>query len=79
MSLTLSDIAEKVLTKQGQEAVEERLATGEEEKAREYLLGAVDHLFETGELLEEEARRYYEVLKVPPERASALRQSRDQN
>lgn len=67
-------LALKVLNETGQDAIAEFLNNGNEQRAKEYLLGAVDRLWSEGQITDEEASAHYAALKVPQEDAARLRQ-----
>jgi|CXWL01.1.fsa_nt_gi hypothetical protein len=73
---TLRWIANKILDKDGVSILEELLFDDEIEKAKEFLLGKTDQLFEGNHLNFEQAAELYTLIGVSLERASQLRQSR---
>lgn len=72
----LEQIAEKVLNEKGKFDVGELLREGEIQKVREYLLGAIDRLYDDGKISFDKAAEAYKHIGVSPERASELRQRR---
>lgn len=74
--VSISEISGHVLNQQGQFDVAELLEDNEIEQAKYYVLGAIDRLWEDGELTDEEARKHYNKLGVPGETAAQLRQNR---
>ncbi len=76
---TLQWVAGKVLSEKDATSIEDLLADGEIERAKEYLLGRADRLFEEKILNFDQAAELYALIGVSPERASELRQRRALN
>ena len=70
----LRAVGRQCLNKAGRDQLEEHLALGNIERARIYLLGAVDSLWFEKELSNEEARVLYVEIGMPPEESAQLRQ-----
>ena len=70
------EIGDRLLNEEGQFELGEIIRENDIQRAKEYLFGAVDALFEYGSLSFEEAAKLYKQIGVSPERASELRQQR---
>jgi hypothetical protein len=68
-------VAEHLLGENAQLAFDEMLQEGDIEKAKIFLLGAVDGCFARGGITFETAADLYKMLDFPPERAAAFRQN----
>lgn len=71
---TLRWVAKKISDEEGMTRIEKYLLGDEIEKAKEYLLGTADALFELGKLNFDQAAEVYNLIGVSIERAADLRQ-----
>lgn len=70
----LRELGAKYLTTNGILLFDEYIENGDIQKAKEFLLGALDALWTRGELESEVVAPLYKEIGVSPERASMLRQ-----
>lgn len=72
----LMELARRFLNEVGVDEVEEYLAHDNEKTAKAYILGAVDRAAKEQTASDEELRCAYEVLGVPREEATRIRQGK---
>lgn len=70
----LIDLSEKILSKEGQEDILDRLLSDRDEAARIYLYAAVDRLANEGEISTEEAAQHFQLLNLDRALVERLRQ-----
>lgn len=70
----LKMIAKVVMNRTGQFEVDELIKEGKLDKVKEYLLVGIDSSWAEGALSFEDAAGFYNLLELPPERASMFRQ-----
>lgn len=73
----LQELALELLDAEGQTEIDLYLEAGNEEHAKEYLLGYLDGQMDGGHIGTEEAADYYRRLGMDPEQASSVRQTSD--
>ncbi len=68
------EVARQIFDETEQREIEELLEKGDIESAQEYLLCGIDITLENGRMFPEEAKEFYRLLAIPPERACRFRQ-----
>jgi hypothetical protein len=70
----LRELGEEYLSEEGRELLEETFLNETLDGAKLFILGALDGLWERGQVSEEEVRPIYMEISVDPERARRVRQ-----
>ncbi|HRH26865.1 MAG TPA: hypothetical protein PLZ99_01755 [Parcubacteria group bacterium] len=71
----LVDLSKKYLNDEGQIDIEDYIESGEIEKVKQYLVGAIDGLFARGEIDQDEASSVFSQLHVTDEEKARYRRS----